>query len=121
VRCVDREPAVAEAMGRLGLPGCSYSAADMTALPFADRSFDAVTCVSVLEHVHREAGLRAIAEMLRVTADNGLVVLTVDYRSLAGSAGPRKLLSRLVRAAGWIARGKPSALVRAAASPRRSC
>ena len=51
-------------------------------------------------------------------ADDGLVVLTVDYRSLAGGAGLRKPLVRLGKAAACLARGKPSALVRAAASPR---
>ncbi len=118
VCCVDREPPVVEAMGRLGLPRCTYSFADMTAFPFEDRSFDAVTCVSVLEHVHRETGLRAISEMLRVTRDDGLVVLTVDYRSLAGGTGLRKLLARVGKAAAYLARGKPAALMRAAASPK---
>jgi SAM-dependent methyltransferase len=118
VHCVDRERHLVEAMGRLALPRCSYSVADMTALPFEDRSFDAVACVSVLEHVHRETGLRAICEMLRVTRDDGLVALTVDYRSLAGSAGVRKMLTRMARAASYLARGRPAALVRAATSPR---
>lgn len=48
-----------------------------TALPFADASFDVVLCSEVLEHVD-DAG-RAVAEISRVLAPGGLLVVTVPF------------------------------------------
>jgi SAM-dependent methyltransferase len=57
-------------------------AADVTALPFADGSFDSVLCSHVLEHVPDETA--ALAELRRVLAPGGwaAVMLPVD-RSVA--------------------------------------
>jgi SAM-dependent methyltransferase len=52
------------------------------ALPFADASFDAVVCKGALDHFDRPE--LAIAEMARVTRDDGHVVLAVaNFASLA--------------------------------------
>jgi SAM-dependent methyltransferase len=52
------------------------------ALPFADRSFDAVFCKGALDHFDRPE--RAIAEMARVTRREGVVVLAIaNFESLA--------------------------------------
>jgi len=48
---------------------------DLTALPFAERAFDATVCVHVLEHV--EADSVAIAELYRVTRPGGWVLVNV--------------------------------------------
>jgi len=52
---------------------------DMRQMPYADRSFDRVFCISVLEHLAPPDQLRALAELARVLADGGLIVLTVDH------------------------------------------
>jgi len=50
-------------------------------LPFADDSFDAVTALDVLEHIPDERA--AVAEIARVCARGGLVIITVPaYQSL---------------------------------------
>lgn len=50
-------------------------AADMTALPFADASFDFAICSHVLEHI--EDDTRAMAELHRVLAPRGRAVVMV--------------------------------------------
>jgi len=45
---------------------------DMHALPFADATFDCVTCQTVL--IHSPDPARAVAEMVRVVRPGGLVV-----------------------------------------------
>jgi ubiquinone/menaquinone biosynthesis C-methylase UbiE len=56
------------------------SAGDVRALPFPDGTFDAVVCVSVLEHL-RELDL-AIGEIARVTSDSGIVVLGFPVKNV---------------------------------------
>jgi SAM-dependent methyltransferase len=114
---VDTDEGMMEFMRRLGLPGCSFAAADMRSLPFGDRSFDAVCCVSVLEHVGREDGIQAVSEMLRVVKERGIVVLTVDYRSLGYAWGILKALSRLRSAAALLLSGGAASIIKAAAAP----
>jgi SAM-dependent methyltransferase len=46
------------------------------ALPFPDRSFDAVLCVEMLEHVPSEARERVLGELFRVVAPGGRLILT---------------------------------------------
>jgi ubiquinone/menaquinone biosynthesis C-methylase UbiE len=60
--------------GERGQPLCySGVAADMTTLPFADRSFDKSVSVAALEFVADEK--RAVAELFRVTRPGGVVVV----------------------------------------------
>jgi SAM-dependent methyltransferase len=55
----------------------TFGSADLANLPYANASFDAVTCVSVMEHVG--TGRRAIlGELARVLAPGGRLVLTCD-------------------------------------------
>jgi len=71
-------------------PRRHYVTGDLRALPFADRSFPAVACVSTLEHVgmdnrHYRGGFEtdpesmwaAVAELRRVTSDT--LVISVPY------------------------------------------
>jgi ubiquinone/menaquinone biosynthesis C-methylase UbiE len=118
VWCVDRDPEVVEAIRVLAPPGCTYEVSDMSSLPFGERSFDVVTCVSVLEHVARSEGIKAIAEMLRVVKENGVVIITVDYCSLATGWRLVKWLSRGVAAAKRLATGRVKTLVVEAGAPR---
>ena len=65
------------------------SVADVTALPFADASFDAIFCLHMLYHVTDQE--RAIAELHRVLKPGGRLVVTTNGRgdmlALYGLAG----------------------------------
>jgi ubiquinone/menaquinone biosynthesis C-methylase UbiE len=56
-----------------------YSAQDLTHLSFDDETFDAISCISVLEHIPAPADQQALRELLRVLKPGGLLVLTVDF------------------------------------------
>lgn len=55
--------------------------ASATAIPFADRTFDAVVSVDVMEHIPREAKDAAIREWIRVTRPGGRLVSVLDCDS----------------------------------------
>jgi SAM-dependent methyltransferase len=75
---------------------CRLEVADITALPFADNSFDAAHCAHVLYHIDSAAGqAAAMREMLRVVRPGGVVVLLV--------ANPFPLLAPLRAAARLVA------------------
>lgn len=59
-----------------------FTAADLHELPFADGFFDAVYCVSVLEHLDRQATV--IEEFHRILRPGGRLVLTFDLPLPAG-------------------------------------
>jgi ubiquinone/menaquinone biosynthesis C-methylase UbiE len=52
---------------------------DLAAMPYPDRLFDRVFCISVFEHLDEAAQVAALAEFARVLDDDGLLVLTVDH------------------------------------------
>lgn len=56
-----------------------YRRADMTALPYADATFDAAFCISVIEHLPDERIARAMAELHRVLRPGSPLLLTTDY------------------------------------------
>lgn len=60
---------------------CQFAIGDIERLQFAGGSFNAVICMGVLEYLPRYA--RALAEMQRVLAPGGVVVLTVPNRASA--------------------------------------
>lgn len=87
VRGVDRDPlwvtkAAARAAARGLADRCIYQAAVAEALPFADASFDLVTCQTVLIHTADPAA--AVREMVRVARPDGLV-LTAEPNNIAGA------------------------------------
>ena len=72
---------------RRRLPGQSFLAADMCALPFADGTFDKAVSITALEFI--ENGKQALAELFRVTRPGGLVVVAT-LNSLSPWATRRK-------------------------------
>jgi demethylmenaquinone methyltransferase/2-methoxy-6-polyprenyl-1,4-benzoquinol methylase len=71
----DRSP---DMLARAAAKGLETVECDATALPFADASFDAVMCVSMLHHVDDRA--RALAEQRRVLRPGGRGALMVYTR-----------------------------------------
>lgn len=75
--------------------GITYLECDLRTMPFADDAFDTVICASTVEHIGMDNALygsavpraedppaeqrRAIAELLRVTAPGGKVLVTVPF------------------------------------------
>ena len=73
--------------------------ADARALPFGDAPFDAIACVSVIEHVAGDGDAAAMAEMWRVLRPGGVLHLTTNVAARA-RRGPH-------RAAGVRDGGRP--------------
>jgi SAM-dependent methyltransferase len=67
-------------------PGRADLREDITALSFRDRSFDIVLCSHVLEHVPDDR--RALAELRRVIALDGTVLLAVPIRGATTDEDP---------------------------------
>ncbi len=57
---------------KISVEGCRYVQANVESLPFADKSFDIVTCFHTLEHVQHLD--RAIAELKRIARKQVVVV-----------------------------------------------
>lgn len=84
ITCVDlSREMLGRARRRLRSDRPTFIAADMAALPFADKTFDGVTCGYVLEHVPDvRAGL---SELARVLCTGGRMLLLATEDSLAGA------------------------------------
>jgi SAM-dependent methyltransferase len=80
---IDFMPLACE-LARRRCPGCEVAEASVTALPFADATFDAVACVDVLSQVpYPEAADAAARELARVLKPGGTLVINVPaYRWL---------------------------------------
>jgi SAM-dependent methyltransferase len=62
-----------------------YVAGDLTALPLADDAFDAVFCISAIEHLAPERIKVAMKELRRVLRTGGRLLLTTDYYKDSGA------------------------------------
>jgi SAM-dependent methyltransferase len=71
--------AEALAIARKRLPDVELHETGAESLPFADARFDVATCIEVLEHVPAELRRPALAEIHRVLAPNGLLLLRVPH------------------------------------------
>lgn len=75
------EAAMEEATGQKTKPdGASFVQANAETLPFADDSFDVVTCVYLFHELPEYARGRAAAEMVRVVKTGGMIVLTDSFQ-----------------------------------------
>lgn len=97
---------VEEYAGRLAIEGidASYASArvrqgSVTALPYADGAFECVLCLDVLEHLPGDDQRRALAELHRVLAPGGELLVSVPNLAHLQSRVRFLLTGRLVRTA----------------------
>ncbi len=84
ITCIDlSQPMLRRARNRLKRGDPAYVAADLTALPFADESFDGVTCGYVLEHLPDPR--TGLAELARVMRHGGRMFLLTTEDSFSGA------------------------------------
>lgn len=57
----------------------TFREGSMASIPFEDNKFDAVYCISVLEHCDEDTRRVGIREMLRVLKSGGPLIITEDY------------------------------------------
>ena len=82
-----------------------YACEDLTRLTYADQSFDAISCISVIEHIPAPYDQKAIREMLRVLKPGGILVLTLDFTPFAAAVRPAtNRLGYLLQRGGDLAR-----------------
>ncbi len=114
ITCCDLSPEMLRrARARLKSAVPSHVAADLSRLPFADESFDCVTCGYVLEHLP-EAG-PGLSELARVMRPGGrmLLLTTEDNfsapgRAASGVAAPTTAKSSTAPATSWAWCGRKS-------------
>jgi SAM-dependent methyltransferase len=97
---------VEEFAGRLAIEGidANYSSArvrsgSVTALPYADDTFDRALCLDVLEHLTFEEQPRALAELFRVLRSGGQLLVSVPNLAHLQSRVHFALQGRLIRTA----------------------
>lgn len=69
-----------EALARAQRYDRAWARATVLALPFADRSFDVVTCFDVLQHVPWSHDRRAVCELARVLRPGGVLLIRSNGR-----------------------------------------
>jgi len=97
---------VEEFAGRLAIEGidANYSSdrvrsGSVTALPYADGTFDRAMCLDVLEHLTFEEQPRALAELFRVLRSGGELLVSVPNLAHLQSRVHFALQGRLIRTA----------------------
>lgn len=84
ITCIDlSQQMLCRARRRLKSDRPAYIAADLSALPFADHSFDGVTCGYVLEHLPDPA--LGLSELARVMRRGGRMLLLATEDNFAGA------------------------------------
>lgn len=69
-----------------------FSVSNLTQLPYEDKKFDKVFCISVLEHMDESSMRKAFHEFYRILKDEGLLILTFDYPDIQFSILQQTLL-----------------------------
>ncbi len=83
---IDVEETVIEAAGVNAAENVTLQIGDVSALEFADDSFDLVVCFEVIEHIEERD--RAIEEFARVLAPGGLLLISSPNRDIYGDRNP---------------------------------
>lgn len=68
-----------EGLARRYLNKVRYACCSITDLPYENKKFDKVYCISVLEHLPVRDISLSLREFQRTLKDDGLIVLTLDY------------------------------------------
>jgi SAM-dependent methyltransferase len=94
VECLDTDPGFGTRYARiaaaLNAPAPRFHVGNLCeSLPFDDASFDAVLCVSVLEHLPPERRLGAWRELWRLVRPGGRLIVTLDVALEAKAEGLR--------------------------------
>lgn len=84
--------AVTASAAKKRVPGASYVAGDVSALPLGEGCFDLIVSISTLDHLPVAVFPRAIGELGRVLAPGGCLILTLDSRH-----NPLHVLSNVIR------------------------
>ena len=90
------------ATARRNVAEADLHASGAESLPFADGSFDCVTCVEVLEHVPSELRAQALVEMRRVLRADGRLVLRIPHAGAFAFLDPNNLRFRLAWLYRWL-------------------
>lgn len=97
---------VDEYAGRIAIEGidANYSServrsGSVTALPYADRTFERAMCLDVLEHLAFEEQPRALAELCRVLSPGGSLLVSIPNLAHLQSRVHFALQGRLIRTA----------------------
>ncbi|MEM8530186.1 MAG: class I SAM-dependent methyltransferase [Chloroflexota bacterium] len=81
-----------------------YLTQDLTKLTYQSETFDAISCVSVLEHIPSPLDQEAIKELLRVLKPGGVLVVSVDFTPPAPHIIQRNKLAYYLQRATQLAR-----------------
>ncbi|MGZ4863604.1 MAG: class I SAM-dependent methyltransferase [Halobacteriota archaeon] len=72
--------------------------ADIQQLPFPDRSFDAITCYGVLQHLDRAGREKAVAELFRILKHRGVTfVEVIGHLDMRNNCGRRIAADTFIR------------------------
>ncbi len=64
------------------LSGIRYTQANIARLPYENKMFDRIYCISVLEHLEYLDIIKTFSEFSRVIKDDGLIILSFDYPTI---------------------------------------
>lgn len=87
---------------RRSLPGTDLRVSGAQDLPFADASFDCLTCIEVLEHIPADLRARSLAELRRVLRPGGRLVLRVPHAGAFAFLDANNLRFRFPRLYRWL-------------------
>jgi ubiquinone/menaquinone biosynthesis C-methylase UbiE len=90
-----------------------YTAQDLTDLSFPTASFDAISCISVLEHIPSPYDQKAVNELIRVLKPGGTLVLTVDFKPRSGKGAPNQVFHYVNRTVNLLRQGRLNEIAQA--------